>query len=527
MVVSLITLQEDYWDSFQLSSEDIDFLYNYLLEVETPLTSQELMKELVEDRIRREKLAIEARRKAGGDMYLPKLTFKVGQKLVFPALGWRRGEIIASRPGKNPDQDGFEVVKIAFDEGDTREFATGVEDHPLNNPPEITESESMLHSDNVMRVFGDGLMASLEEGLSQSDGFVRIAARWFPKALLVDINIGQLNLAEALLDMEGGGPASTSKLLDVIDMPGDVNQKLAEFSLDFSLWQDKRFDEVGPAGQILWFLHRLEPPEVLETPEYLRYIPQEYDRGLLTGEMLELEHQLDDELSPLPKVEQPLDKVEIQLLYPHWRVGSLPLSSRMESLFPTAYQAPRIRFILVDGETGKKFPGWVVRKDKYVFGLRKFYEEKGLLPGSRIYVERGTHPGEVIIHPQTRRPVREWIRTVLVGSDANIVLAMLKQIVSSHFDDRTAIAIPDPNAIDAIWKRIQRERTPFEKTVVNTLRELTKLNPQSHVHASELYATVNLVRRCPPGPILTLLGSRPWFDYVGDLYFRFNDYDGA
>jgi hypothetical protein len=59
--------------------------------------------------------------------------------------------------------------------------------------------------------------------------------------------------------------------------------------------------------------------------------------------------------------------------------------------------------------------------------------------------------------------------------------------------------------------------------VVNTMRELAKLNPQSHVHASELYAAINIVRRCPPGPLLALLASRSWFVHVGDLHFRFGE----
>jgi hypothetical protein len=100
---------------------------------------------------------------------------------------------------------------------------------------------------------------------------------------------------------------------------------------------------------------------------------------------------------------------------------------------------------------------------------------------------------------------------------------MLKQVVASSFDDRMAIAVPDVEAIDGVWTRMQKERPPFERTVVNIVRELAKLNPQSHVHASELYSAVNVVRRCPPGPILTLLVSRPWFVHVGDMYFRFSD----
>jgi len=100
---------------------------------------------------------------------------------------------------------------------------------------------------------------------------------------------------------------------------------------------------------------------------------------------------------------------------------------------------------------------------------------------------------------------------------------MLKQVVASSFDDRMAIAVPDVEAIDGVWTRMQKERSPFERTVVNIVRELAKLNPQSHVHASELYSAVNVVRRCPPGPILALLASRPFFVHVGDMYFRFAD----
>jgi hypothetical protein len=217
------------------------------------------------------------------------------------------------------------------------------------------------------------------------------------------------------------------------------------------------------------------------------------------------------------------DEVEVRLIFPHWRAGTLPLSMRVRHLFPTAYEAPRIRFMLVDGDSGEKFPGWVVRQRRYVYGLREWYETKGLIPGSIVRVRRGKHPGEVIIQSDTRRPNREWIRTLLVGSDGGVVFALLKQTVSAPYDERMGIVVPDMEAIDQVWQRMQKERVPFERVVVNTVRELAKLNPQSHVHASELYAGVNVLRRCPPGPILALLASRPWFVHVGDLHFRFDD----
>ena len=46
-------------------------------------------------------------------------------------------------------------------------------------------------------------MSKLEAGLEFNPDFVKIAGRWFPRALLIDVNTGHLNLAEAILDMIG------------------------------------------------------------------------------------------------------------------------------------------------------------------------------------------------------------------------------------------------------------------------------------------------------------------------------------
>jgi hypothetical protein len=129
----------------------------------------------------------------------------------------------------------------------------------------------------------------------------------------------------------------------------------------------------------------------------------------------------------------------------------------------------------------------------------------------------------VIISTDSRRPSREWVRTVLIGSDGGIVFAMLKQVISGTIDDRMAVAIPDEEALDEIWLKNQKHQPPFEQVVLSTVRELAKLNPQSHVHFTELYAAVNVIRRSPPGPILALLASKPWFTHVGDLHYRLSD----
>jgi len=523
--MSSYTMSEDYWESFEVQDEDIEFLYNHLLELETPLNSNELTEALVDERIQRKKMEIEKQRTSGGDLYQPKQTYSIKQELIFPALNWKHGKVSDHRPGYSPVLGEFQVIQVDFDDGSQREFASGLPEHKLNEPLKIIEDSSIMDKQMVLKVYSDDLIDTIEDGLSKNPGFVRIAGRWFPRALLIDINVGHLNLAEAVLDMSGGGPLPTSELLKQVEVAADVNPKLIEFSMDMALEEDQRFDEVGPAGDILWFLRRLEPPQVLSTPVFLQFRANEYDRSVLTPEMLDLELELEDEFSPLTGNYRQLNEGKVRLIFPHWRSGTLPLSERIRHLFPTAYEAPLVRFILVDGNTNQKFPGWVVRKEHYVYGLGDWYETREAMPGSIIQVRKGKQAGEVIVQIEKHRPTREWIRTVLVGSDGGMVFALLKQIVATPFDERMTIAIPIKEALDSIWNLNLKEQPSFERIVVNTVRELSKLNPQSHVHASELYAAVNVIRRSPPGPILSLLATSPLFVHVGDLHYRLSDAD--
>jgi len=514
-------MRETYWEDLNVTAEDIEALYNYLLETETPLTSKELAKALIDIRLDEEQRKLENQRSGEASVYLPKERYQAGQKLVFPALDWAQGEVVDVRPAHNPTLPPFEVIRVRFADGHEREFAAGIEDHPLNAPPQLDTDNPLLNAENVFATYGKSLARKIEAALNENEEFVRIAGKWFPRALLMEVNIGHLNLAEAVLDIAGGGPLPTPEIMRQIDFPTE-SPKLAEFSLDYALQEDERFDEVGPAGKVLWFLRRQEPQWVQETPPYLRYKPLDYDHDALTEEMRAMEAALGDELSPdVPPAET--DTIELTLIYPHWRAGTLPLSNKTAVLFPTAYEAPRVRFTWIDAQTGKRFPGWVVRHGKYVYGLADWYKEKNLIPGSLITLQPGDEPGEVIIRAHTHRPQRDWVRSVLVGSDAQPVFAMLKQTVAAEFDERMVIAVPDPEALDAVWEQTAKSRAPLENLVVSTLRELAKLTPQGHVHAAGLYAALNTLRRCPPGPIFALLATRPWFIHVGDLYFRLDE----
>jgi hypothetical protein len=325
--------------------------------------------------------------------------------------------------------------------------------------------------------------------------------------------------------MAAGEPLPTADLLKDVELPEGVNPKLAEFSLNFALQEDGRFDEVGPAGEVLWCLQRLEPDNVREVPLFLRYYPIEHDRSLLTDEMLALEARLDDELSATDlRSEEHVEQVTISLIFPHWRAGTLPITPRIQSMFPTAYESPRVRFTLIDRQTEDRIPAWVVRKDRYVSGLRDWYESHELMPGSLVQIRRSEQPGEVFIEAKTHRTTKDWVRTVIVGADGGIVFALLKQTVTAEFNDRMAFALPGYDAADLLWDPAKQKKQPFDRLVINVMRELTKLNPQGHAHAQELYAAVNFLRRVPFAPLMSLLASRPNdFVYVGDLYYRLSE----
>jgi len=523
MVSALASLKSDYWLSLKIKSDDLDLIYNNLLESETPQTTSELTKVFIIGRIATEKQVLEKQQRQGGEIYLPKEQYTIGQTLVFPAQNWQKGKVINIREAYNPDMPPFNVIDVEFPDEITRSFAANLKDHELNNQETMTIDDPNLDHQYVIEKYGKELQNKLDAALSENPDLVRIAGKWFPRSLLVDVNIGHLNLAEAILEMSEGGPLTTPALLDQIELPTDVNLKLTEFSLNLALQEDQRFDEVGAAGETLWFLERLEPDGVRKQPQQLQYTPIKYDENLLTNEMRALEKRLADEHSTFDIPDVPAEEITISLIYPHWRAGTLPLSDQIKKMFPTAYESPRIRFNLIDGETGNSFPGWVVRSNRYVFGLRDWYQNQGIIPGSMVTIRRGKNAGDVIVQAQRRRPTRDWMRTILIGADGGFVFAMLKQPVACACDERMTIAVPAPEELDHIWETQKYRKCSLEELIILVMRELSKLNPQGHVHAQELYAAINLIRRCPPGPIFSLLASQPSYAHLGDLHFKLTD----
>ncbi len=504
-----------YWgDEFTVTPDDLQYLSTLLVEDELPRSAEELGRALVLYRCRQEEALIE-QALSRGTPYQPKRTYEVGEQVVFPVLGYRVGKVVGVRPGHNPEYDPFQVIKVEFEDGQRQEFAAQLEQHSLNYE---AEAKAELHSpEELADLYGPQVGTVLEKRLEAEPDFVRLAGKWFRKDMLVEVHVGHLNLAEAVLDMAGGGPLPTEALLGDLELPEEITPQLRIFSLNYALQEDERFDEVGPAGEVLWFLRRLEPEGVQSIPVYLQYRPLEYNHALLTSEMLALERELDDEWSNLPPSADVSEPVTVVLTYPHWRSGTLPLSGRLARVFPTG-RTHRIRFTFVDGETGAKMPGWVVREGRYVYGLEKWYKTHDIPAGAYLEVARGEEPGIIVIRRRSRRPRREWVRVAL-PVEGRLTFEMRKKLITCEYDELMIVVGEDPEAMDVVWTRAREQRLSLGQLIAEIFPELAKLSPQGTVHAATLYSAVNVAMRTPPGPLLAELVTNGSYTPVGDNYW--------
>ncbi len=520
-----LTQTEQFWTrDFALDSDDSEVINNKLLEEERPLTVKSLTMAVMKRRVDQEEAKLR-RLLSKGSAYKPKDSYAEGETLVFPALNFSMATVAGVRPGYNPEVGEFEVIQVQFNKtGRRREFAASLSaPHELNTATDrlIQEDSSLKTVDELYQLYGEAAESRLVTGLHEMPDLVQLFGLWFLKALVIDIGPGHLNIAEAILDIAGGTPLRASDLLKDLGLPPEAKPELLEFSLNYALDRDDRFDEVGPAGQVMWYLRRMEPPEVLQPPKRLMYRPIPYDHSLLNVNLRRLEQELDDEWSIDWNPDGDPDHASFTLTYPHRRHGTIPLSSRIAPLFPTSYQTPRIRCVFVDSQTSEEIEAWVVWEGRFVHGLGGWYDENRLPIGAYIQLSPGPEPGVVNIQFSERRSQREWVR-VATAEAGNLIFGMQKRAVGCDYDDMMMIGMHDLQVADVAWMRAGEQSWSIAQIMVKIFPELAKLSPQNTVHAKTLYSAVNMVRRCPPGPIFAELVRQPCFISMGENYWRFN-----
>ncbi len=516
-----------YWANLEITASDLQLLANYLFEKEEPLSIDALVQVLINHRLAEREAERQSKLESAGEVYLPGNTYEVGTKLRFPEYDWKQATVLSVRPGDNVALGNFSVSEVEFEDGTRRFFATNLPDHALNTKVYKNLDDEIEDPLEIHNIYAPALRTKLRKALEKQLELIRIGDTWFPRSLLIDIGKGHLNLAEAILDAHEGGPLGIEPLMKELELNAEPqNQKLFEFSLNYALQEDPRFDEVGTTGEISWFLKRLEPASVLEPPIYIRSNTIVPLADQLDEESYKLLYDLDDELSftneEIDEVDR-VDSVTLTLTYPHWRSGSIPVTPNSNRVLPSALESENVKISFIDKESKQPISAWLVRSHNYVIGLGEWFEEQNLIPGSNIEISSTKHPGTMLISAEKKRSNKEWIKTVLIGADGGLVFALLRQPIYAGFNERMAIAITDREGLDKIWQDRQVRNIPIKSDVFRMMNELSKLNSQHHVHFIDLYAAINVIRRTPPMELLEALVSNPEIIHVGDHYYHLAD----
>ncbi len=519
------TQTAEYWQSFTLTSDDIDFLHALLMQADGPLTTQALADALVAERCRREESELRAEL-ARGVLYQPRKSFSVGDEVIFPALDFRLGRVVDIRPGKNPEYGQFDVITVDFGpDRRQRSFAANLAaPHKLNAEiPDLLGSSSLASPQSLLATVAGDLPQILAEQLAAQPEFARFEDHWLLRDVLADIHIGHLNIAEALIEVHGA-PQDAWALLKELDLPAEISPEIALFSLQAALAADGRFDQVGPGESRQWYLRRLEPAEALEMPEPLRPALVPFNRDALTPELRHLEWELDDEwsegmLTATSSIRATIPSATILLIYPHLISGTLPLNTRSRAVFPRGH-GERVAVTLIDGRWGQRFQGWVVPAGRYVAGLRPWFEKHKLPAGAYIVLERRDDSGEVVVDFRPKRMRREWTRWAQVVEGDRLDIQLRKQEVACEYDELVIIGEDRPADLLRLRSMPHYANAPLSEVVHQMFADLAGLSQQGTVHAKTLYSAINLVRRCPPGPIFEVLATDRRYQSVGDGLYR-------
>ena len=521
------TQTASYWQQqFTLSRKDVQFLYGLVLDGGRPMSEALLARRLIERHVKQEEETIRAEL-SKGVVYQPQETHPVGEDLIFPAMDYAHGTVVGTRLGRNPDYGEFTVIQVRFDgENEIREFASQLHgEHALqrgDNDEDLLAPSDLVSPDELYEQYGEYVEVEMSATLEEQEEFVSFRTDWFLRDLLVDVDLGYRNIAEALIEIKGR-PLTTAEFLPDMDLPAEVPEEIRVFSLNHSLDEDRRFDNVGDRGRDIWYLRRLTPQAVITPPSRLEieYVP--YSRPRIAEELLLIEREIDDEGSgeEIMGPSRPLYKTALALIYPHWRAGTLPLTVRTRGLFPESanHHSP---VVLVDGQSGDRMQGWVVHEHGFVYGLAEWYKRYELPVGTYIKLERTRDPRIIHVDFEPRRLKRLWSKVAVADGD-RLTFQARKVPVACEYDDFLTIGEDDPAAIDRLWEESHARRDTLLQILQRIVPELLKLSPQSTVHAKAIYSAANVLKRTAPGPIFALLSSEPCFVSMGGGYWTFDE----
>ena len=162
----------------------------------------------------------------------------------------------------------------------TREFAANFDQpHPLNldSQQSLANIQGLMSPEEIYQTYKEFIRPKVKAALEASNDFVTFHDQYFLSDLLPDFHEGLFNIADAAIDINNG-PLSVDALIEQMGLAQakDITDVL-RFSVSYRLANDERFDDVGPTGQVLWYLERIEPPEAHHPPRRLQVVDNQYD----------------------------------------------------------------------------------------------------------------------------------------------------------------------------------------------------------------------------------------------------------
>ena len=522
-MVNRATQSPEYWSAFKLSSDDADYISNLLLEAGKPTAVVSLAAALINHRVERENSTLR-REMERSAIYQPKKTFGAGDEVLFPALGFLSGQVIERRAGVNPELGTFEIVTLRMRDGAERDFAAGlVGSHRLNDDDALSamlnQQGEVVAPDTLVALYSQNVAAALETELARRDAFIKIGPDWFLRALMADVGIGHLNLAEAVLDIANGGPLATSVILRDLGLPADVAGSLQVVSLNSALANDDRFDEVSLDHEPAWFLRKLEPAEVRNMPQQLVHVPRSAVDVQAALQMLaqELDDELDFQIADPVAGTLPTDNATVILTFPHRRAGTLGWGRKLAAVLPDMFK-PRLPIYFQDKLSGKRFTVWLVKDGRYIFGLGDWYKLNDLPTGAELEIARTGEANVFTIDARRHKPRREWVRHASLR-DQRLRLETAQKSITCQTDDLMSVFIDDVKVFDAL----RAQSVDVVQIVKDVFPEISKLSPQGNVHARTLFAVANVVARVSPLDVFGALTTSGLYAPVGDYYWHLGD----
>jgi hypothetical protein len=506
---------ETYWNNFHVNDKDIERVYAHMLEKGEAAPLADLAQIVINARAHEEQER-RARTSSQAQLYQPKGSYEVGQRLIFSALNDAEGTVTHVRASDNARLAPFQVVNVTFGDGATREFAASYDlPHPLNEAKPVAVGASDESPEEIYSQYGVTIERALVARLRADKEFVEQDTKWLLRGLLSEINEFSLNIAEAAIE-QNNVAMTTPELARVLEMDVDgPKREIVLFSLDYALKRDERFVDVGPRSETRWYLNRLVPADVLTTPRVLQFAHVRSVEETLPPELETILSEIQDDNPDDTPSENPPANVNLILTYPHRRAGSLPLTQGVRALFPNADKPMLVTLI---DEYNVRIPAWIVPDDNYIFGLKNWYDKSKLNPGALLELAPREELFTATIRFQPRREGKSlWVRTAKV-ENTRLTFGTTPRPVAFKYDEEMLIVAEDQNGLDRVTASNYGDR-PLESLLLDIFPELVKLGGGSLIHAKTLYSAVNFAKRAGARAVFSALVNSEAFNSTSGGYF--------